>query len=67
MFPYPALPPRRRPPFDGPDLHVHAHRTAPGITAGERMLVVVFLTRYVVWCREGATDRAPAECARAAA
>jgi hypothetical protein len=29
---------------------VHAHRRAPGISQAERALVIVFLTRYVVWC-----------------
>lgn len=44
-------PPRFRPtPPDGPELHVHAHRAAPGITADERALVCIFLRRYVIWC-----------------
>lgn len=50
MFAYPNLPKRPRPSFDGPELHVHAHRSWPGITMDERELVNVFLTRYVVWC-----------------
>jgi len=29
---------------------VHAHRRPPGLTPRERELVIVFLTRYVVWC-----------------
>ena len=44
-------PPRYRPPStDGPELHVHAHRTPPGITPAERTLVCAFLRRYVIWC-----------------
>jgi len=44
-------PPRYRPPtYNWRELHVHAHRTPPGITAAERTLVCVFLRRYLVWC-----------------
>jgi len=50
MFAYPAQPARRRPSFHGPELHVHPQRAPPGITRAERELVVIFLTRYVVWC-----------------
>ena len=37
-------------PTDGRDLRVHAHRTPPGITPAERILVCAFLRRYVIWC-----------------
>jgi hypothetical protein len=37
-------------PTDGRYLHVHAHRTPPGITPAERILVCAFLRRYVIWC-----------------
>lgn len=50
MFAYPAIPKRETPSLDGPELHVHAHRSYPGITTDERQLVNVFLTRYVLWC-----------------
>jgi hypothetical protein len=50
MFAYPRIPPRRRPLLDGPELHVHPHRVLHGIAHDERDLVVVFLTRYAVWC-----------------
>jgi hypothetical protein len=50
MFAYPALPKRRRPSFHARELHLHAHRSRAGITADERDLVVVLLTRYVFWC-----------------
>jgi hypothetical protein len=52
MFAYPPQPRRRRPPFDGRELYVHAHRSCLGITPDERELVIVFLTRYVVWCAQ---------------
>ena len=32
------------------ELYVHTHRTSPGITPAERMLVCVFLRRYLTWC-----------------
>jgi hypothetical protein len=41
MFAYPGIPTRSLPAFDGPELHVHAHRTRPGITLTERDLAVV--------------------------
>ena len=47
---YPARPKRSEPPFDGPELHVHAHRTPPGILPAERALMCIFLRRYVIWC-----------------
>ena len=44
-------PPTYRPPIlDGPELHIHPHRTPLGVTPGERALVCIFLRRYVVWC-----------------
>lgn len=36
-------------PTIGRDLHVHAHRTPPGITPAERILVCVFLRRHLIW------------------
>lgn len=50
VFAYPPRQHRRRPAFNGRELHVHAHRDWPGISADERELVIAFLTRYVVWC-----------------
>lgn len=47
---HPGPPEYRAPVYDGRELHVHAYRTAPGITPAERMLVCVFLRRYVIWC-----------------
>lgn len=44
-------PPKYQPPrLNGPELHVHAHCLPPGVTAGERAILLVFLKRYVVWC-----------------
>ena len=44
-------PPQHRPtPTNGRELHVYAHRTSPGIAPAERVLVCLFLRRYVVWC-----------------
>jgi hypothetical protein len=50
MFAYPAQPLRQRPPFDGRELHVHPHRSSRAVSRTELELVVVFLTRYSVWC-----------------
>jgi len=49
MFSTPAGPPRSKPtPLDGPDLHVHPHRSC-AIDPMERQLVALFLQRYIVW------------------
>jgi hypothetical protein len=66
MFAYPSRTPRRRPPSNGRELHVHAHRDWPGITPDERELVIAFLTRYVGLVRQGAPLRSPAQRGRSA-
>lgn len=47
---YPSTPKHRAPIYDGRELHVYAHRIPPGITPAGRMLVSVFLRRYLIWC-----------------
>jgi hypothetical protein len=36
-------------PLDGPDLQVHPQRHKDGVSATERLLVLAFLRRYIVW------------------
>ena len=49
-IPHPGPPKYQPPALDGTELRVHPQRAPRGITAGERVLVRIFLHRYVRWC-----------------
>lgn len=49
-IPHPGPPRHRQPVTDSVEMHVHPQRTPHGITRGERVLVRIFLHRYVRWC-----------------
>jgi len=49
-IPHPGPPRHRLPVTDGSELHVHPQRTPRDITASERVLVRIFLLRYVRRC-----------------